>query len=187
MKTKQVEFAGETYTVPAGKNPMSAAQAQRMQKSLRAPETSPRPAPRPSGSGTPKNSNKASSPSPRTSQRPSPRPSTSTGNSQSVSGDPRTSDGYNRIGASNPSTQKRTSGASRAYTEGNPSKDSKGRVNYKGYQAAYDRAAKANDAQLSSRSRSFARGRQNVRNAAAVREMYRRDNAVPASRRGGRK
>lgn len=76
------------------------------------------------GTRTPKTSTRASTASPSRSTKPKARTSTSGRNSQSVSGDPRTFDGYNRkpsvtprsssetridpIGASNPPTQPRT-------------------------------------------------------------------------------
>jgi hypothetical protein len=106
-ETKFVDFGGERIEVPADSNPRTAGQAsmlrQKMFKERRAsaaPTESPRPAPRPSGTRTPGNSQRASNAPSRPSQRPP--------NSQSVAGDPRTSNGYNRIGASMAPTQNRT-------------------------------------------------------------------------------
>lgn len=89
---------GQTYVASGGRTHGRSLEELKGQRS--APETSPRPAPRPSATQTPGNSTRASSAPSRPSQRPS--------NSQSVAGDPRTSDGYNRIGASNPAAQSRT-------------------------------------------------------------------------------
>ena len=105
MKTRFVEFGGERYEVPAGKNPRSIADAQRMQRALRAAEK-PAEAPQASSGG---GGSRKSQTAPTASPRPSPRASSNQPrNSQGVSGDPRTSDGYNRIGASNPGTQRNT-------------------------------------------------------------------------------
>lgn len=176
--TKFVDFGGERIEVPADSNPRTAGQAsmlrQKMLKERRAsaaPTTSPRPAPRPQATGTPGNSQRASSTPPSRSQRPS--------NSQGVSGDPRTSDGYNRIGASNPGTQRATGLARNAYETGRAAvtrSSQGGPARYSGYERTYKDAEEANDAQLAYRSRAFARGRKTNRNAAAVREMVRRDN-----------
>jgi hypothetical protein len=166
--------------VPSGANPTSIAQATRMEKSLKAPEKPAEAPSKPKATPTPKKSTKAPSASPRPSQRPSAgRPR----NSQDVAGDPRKF--KSPVGASNPPTQGNTSNAGKAYEEGKGAA-SKGRVNYKGHQSMYDRAAKANDGQLSTRSRDFSRGRHNVRNASAVREMTRRDNLVAEARGRGR-
>jgi hypothetical protein len=103
MKTKFVEFGGERFEVPAGKSPRSIADAQRMQRALRAAEKPAEAPSRSSATPTPKRASRAPSASPRPSKRQS-QPK----NSQQVAGDPRTSDGYNRIGASAPPTQDRT-------------------------------------------------------------------------------
>lgn len=102
MKTKRVEFGGETFEVPAGSNPMSIAQAQRMERALRASEKPAEAPSRSSGGGGSRKRTSAPTASPRPSQRPS------RGNSQDVAGDPRTRSGYDRIGASAPPAQSRT-------------------------------------------------------------------------------
>jgi hypothetical protein len=109
MKTKYVEFHGERFKVPAGSNPTSIAQAQRMQKSLNAPESPVQAPSKPKATRTP---GRASSP-------PKARSSASQGtrrNSQDVEGDPRSF--RSPIGASRPSTQPRTQGAPAAYESG---------------------------------------------------------------------
>lgn len=134
-----------------------------------------RPATAPQGSSatpTPGRASKAPSASPRPSKRPSSRR-----NSQDVSGDPRTRDGYNTIGASRPPAQSRTSALPPVQGPRRPARASEGGpARYSGNENLYRRTANANDLQLSIRSGQFAQGKRNNRNAAAVREMVRRDN-----------
>ena len=101
MKTRFVEFGGERYEVPAGKNPRSIADAQRMQRALRAAEK-PAEAPQASSGG---GGSRKSQTAPTASPRPSARPSQS---KASTGGPARYRQRRDSIGASNPPVQSNT-------------------------------------------------------------------------------
>jgi hypothetical protein len=201
MKTKRVEFGGESFTVPADARPTSITQAQRMQRALKAAE---KPAEAPSA--------RSATPAPKKSTtRSQPRPTASTGASASTraaqdridaigrradrgtsarSGDPRTQSGYNRIGASMPPTQKRTASAPTAFKEGQSSTG--GRSRYDANTRLREDARNANDLQLAVRAGKFHTGQnRSDRNALADAEIYRRARERAerprTSRREGRK
>jgi hypothetical protein len=97
MKTKRVEFGGETFEVPSDWNGRSIAEAQRAQRSLRASEKPAETPSKPKATQTPKKStspSKAPSSAPTGSPRPKARPQS----------------GKDPIGASRPPTQPRTRG-----------------------------------------------------------------------------
>lgn len=187
MKTKRVEFGGETYEVPAGKNPRSIADAQRMQRALRAAEK-PAEAPKAkSATSTPKKSQRASStPSRASDVAPAPVPKVETSrlpkrmsrmddSRESAKGRSIARKAMDAIGASSKPAQENTRKVSTG--SGTLSVSSKGGpARYERNTAQRESARNATDLALRIRQGKYERGEKTDRNSLAIAERLRRRN-----------